>query len=128
MSWVLLAFAIIAVVILVKKMRPVSGVEQISTTELKDKMIQDKNAHYLDVREPNEFTSGHVKGMKNVPMSQLSSQIEKLSQEKEMVLMCRSGSRSVMAANKLKKAGFDRVTNVRGGMNQWDGPVKTGAK
>ena len=72
-----------------------------------NKMLKD-NATIIDVRMPFEFQSGNVKGSINIPLDEIEErfeEIEKLNQP--LVLICRSGNRSGMAANYLKSRGID---------------------
>ena len=78
-------------------------------------------AQVLDVREPDEFTGslGHIKGAKLIPLGTLLNNMEQLSKEKPVVVVCRSGARSAQATVMLKNAGFAKVANLAGGMLRW---------
>lgn len=108
------------IVYFVSQSLPVKGVQNITTDQLK-KIIRDKNKQFIDVRTPMEFQSMRIKPFKNIPLQALRSQFEQLDRDKEIVLICRSGARSMRAARILKKAGFTKLTNVVGGVNQWRG-------
>ena len=72
----------------------------------------------IDVREPHEYSAGHVEGAINIPLSTFSENndlIKGLDKEQDLVLYCRSGNRSAMAINFLKSMGFKNLTN---GINQ----------
>lgn len=75
----------------------------------------------LDVREPDEFDGalGHIVGAKLVPLGTLMDRVEKLSKEKPLVVVCRSGARSAQATVLLGNRGFTRVANLAGGMLRW---------
>ena len=104
---------------ILKKFLPTKGVNNISTTELKAK-LNDKNKQFVDVRTPGEFKGNHIRGFKNIPLHQLSQKADKeLSKEKEVIVICQSGMRSGQASKVLKKLGFSKVTNVKGGMSAW---------
>lgn len=90
----------------------------ISTAELR-KIIRDRDKQFIDVRTPMEFQSQKIKQFKNIPLQSIKAELDNLDRNKEVVLICRSGSRSMRAARILKKAGFTKLTNVVGGMNQW---------
>jgi glyoxylase-like metal-dependent hydrolase (beta-lactamase superfamily II)/rhodanese-related sulfurtransferase len=86
----------------------------------------------VDVREPGEFNGplGHIAGAKLVPLGSLSGSTKKLSKEKPIVVVCRSGARSAQASVLLRDAGFTRVANLSGGMLRWRAqrfPVEGGA-
>jgi rhodanese-related sulfurtransferase len=79
-----------------------------------------KNNHVLiDVRSPQEFKSGHIPGAKNVPLQGLSNNLKKVPKNKDVIVVCRSGSRSGMACRILTNEGYDNITNVRGGTMAW---------
>lgn len=106
------------IVFLLLKMKPTSGVRQLTTADLK-KELNDKNKQFIDVRTPMEYKGNHIKQFKNLPLATLHKETGKLSKEKEIVVICQSGMRSNAAVKKLKKLGFTKLANVKGGMNAW---------
>ena len=88
-----------------------------------EKAIKDgsKNMVVLDVRTDDEFARGHIKGAKHLPLNKLGDGIKLLSamRKDDVVCVCASGKRSAVAAVWLKKAGFDSVFNLSGGMMRW---------
>lgn len=102
-----------------------SDIQEISTEELEAKMEADKEAVYIDVREMDEFAAGHIEGMTNMPLSAFANEYTELPKDKEIVLICRSGNRSMQAATFLQEQGYKNITNVSGGMLAWGGPVIT---
>jgi rhodanese-related sulfurtransferase len=76
----------------------------------------------LDVRTPAEFAAGHVPGARNVSHDLLQSSIESLSElrGKQVVLYCRSGRRTQLAADVLSKAGFKRLAHLEGDYLAWE--------
>jgi len=76
----------------------------------------------VDVREPGEYTSelGHVTGAELVPLNTVGQQAAGWDKAQEIVLVCRSGGRSGQAARWMKKNGFGKVINLRGGMIAWN--------
>lgn len=97
---------------------PVKGITHSSPQEAK-KMFRNKNIQFIDVRTPGEYKSNHHKPFKNIPLSELVNRLKELDKEKEVVVICQSGMRSVKASKMLKKHGFSKITNVRGGMSSW---------
>ncbi len=77
----------------------------------------------LDVREDHELVSalGHIEGVINIPVWMLPHRLNSLedSKDRDIIVICRSGSRAVTAAQILKKAGFSSVLVLIGGMNAW---------
>lgn len=96
-------------------MKPVKGVNTISTAQLKT-MMHDKEKVFVDVRIPAEYKARNIKQFKNIP---LGSDFSKLPKDKEIVVICQSGMRSKQVCNQLKKLGYTNVTNVRGGMSAY---------
>lgn len=101
------------------------GIEQITTDQLAEILntAEQENIFYVDVREPHEFNEGHIKEMMNLPLSQLESNYQLIPKDKKVVIICRSGNRSLQAANILKDLGYSDLVNVQGGMLDWDGEV-----
>lgn len=97
------------------RLKPVKGVKTISTAELKQ-IINDKDKVFIDVRTKGEYSSNGLKQFKNMP---LGSDFSKLPKDKEIVVICQSGMRSKTACNQLKKLGYEKVTNVSGGMSAY---------
>ncbi|PJY99134.1 rhodanese-like domain-containing protein [Bacillus vallismortis] len=104
--------------IVIRNVSPVKGVKQITTTVLKSE-LKSKGKQFIDVRTPFEFRTKHIKGFKNIPLSILPQQTNQLSNDREILVICQSGMRSMKASKILKKQGFKSVTNVKGGMNAW---------
>jgi glyoxylase-like metal-dependent hydrolase (beta-lactamase superfamily II)/rhodanese-related sulfurtransferase len=73
----------------------------------------------LDVREPEEYVQGHVPGAINLPQAELASRLDELPRACSLTLICRSGARSLRAAQFLKQVGFEQVLNMRGGTLAW---------
>lgn len=117
--WIMLAILLLW---FVYQKRPVAGIRSITATDLTE-LLKDKDRFLVDVREPHEFKGGHVEGMKNIPLGQITKRLNEIPKEREVVLMCRSGNRSMMAARTLKKQGYSRLVNVRGGISAWSGKV-----
>lgn len=71
---------------------------------------------WIDVRSPEEFQQGHIEGAQNIPVDRIASEISRISPDKNapLNLYCRSGRRSEVALQTLKKLGYTHVIN-RGG-------------
>lgn len=74
----------------------------------------------IDVREVDEFASGHIPTAKNLPLSTLGANLDQLDKNKSYYIICQSGGRSAMACGALGNQGYN-VTNVMGGMMSWRG-------
>ncbi len=73
----------------------------------------------VDVRELEEYEQGHVPGAINLPQADLASRLDELPRDCPLVLICRSGARSLRAAQFLRQVGFEQVANVQGGTEAW---------
>lgn len=71
-------------------------------------------AQIVDVRSPQEYSSGHIKGSVNIPLNELSGRMNKLKKDKPVITCCASGMRSASAKNMLQSAGFKEVHNGGG--------------
>jgi rhodanese-related sulfurtransferase len=103
-------------------------VSTIRATELNDGLKNGKRPLVIDVRQPDEYRTGHIIGANLIPLNKLSTRIKELPQSREIVCVCASGNRSGSATRMLVKAGFNTV-NLKGGMNSWrqaNLPVKKG--
>lgn len=79
----------------------------------------------LDVRQPDEFSSGHLPGAISIPLGELPSRAAELERGKPLLVYCRSGGRAGNAVGFLKQAGYEEAVNI-GGTMQYDGLVATG--
>ncbi len=77
----------------------------------------------LDVREEAEYVFGHIEGSKSIPMGELEDRLNELDKNKEIFVICRTGTRSDLAAKKLAEKGFTKVYNVLSGMSSWNGDL-----
>ena len=75
------------------------------------KPIIQEGAFLVDVRSQGEFAQGHVKGSVNIPLDLVAAQLQKFKGKKNIVVFCRSGSRSSQAKTILERNGFTNVTN-----------------
>ena len=94
-------------------------------------MSHEGGSLVLDVREDSEYQTGHIKDSIHIPMGSLASRVGELEKykTKNVILGCRSGSRSGRACSILKKHGFEKIYNLRGGVSAWENdnlPMKKG--
>lgn len=91
--------------------------------------LRDDGAFILDVREPDEWASGHVPDATLIPLGDLRSRVGELDRSQRIVVVCRSGNRSAEGRDILLAAGFPAVTSLDGGMTDWAQagmPMETG--
>ncbi len=99
--------------------------EEQCVQDVSNRLRQGEHLEILDVREPEEWLSGHIPAAKHIPLPQLPERIREIDRNKEWLIVCRSGNRSARACEFLSAQGY-RVTNLAGGMLEWDGDIQTG--
>ncbi len=94
------------------------SVDPLGATE----MINRQDAAVIDVRPAADFAKGHIINAVNIPMNGFKNQMAVLSKYKgkPIVISCRSGSQSAAACQILRKAGFEDVFNLKGGVMAWE--------
>lgn len=92
--------------------------KEISVKDAK-KALNDKNIVFIDVREKYEYDESHIKGVNLIPLGNIKSGAMNLDKKKKYIAVCRSGKRSQMAAEEMKKLGLN-VVSMSGGMNEWE--------
>lgn len=70
----------------------------------------------IDIREKNEYAEGHLKGVPNIPLSELRERVNEIPKDRTVYLQCRSGQRSYNACLLLQNLGYTNVVNVTGGI------------
>lgn len=104
----------------------VAGVPEV-TSDWVGETLTSGAYRLVDVREPEELLPeprglGHIAGVTALPLATLIEATRSWDREAPIVLVCRSGKRSGLAAHSLEAAGFTRVASMRGGMLAWSGP------
>lgn len=103
----------------------------ITVEELKQKIDDGEMILLLDVREPNEYNAGYIPGALNIPRGVLEFRIdnEKFWEEamlymplpeEEIIVYCKKGKRSILAAETLQRLGYSNITYVDGGWKKWE--------
>jgi rhodanese-related sulfurtransferase len=82
--------------------------------------VTDGRAVLIDVRERDEVAAAKVPGALHIPLGQLAHRTQELPPDKELLLFCRSGNRSAVAAELLTRKGMSPVYNVAGGIIAWN--------
>jgi rhodanese-related sulfurtransferase len=72
----------------------------------------------VDVREPNEWSAGHIAGALHIPMGELVARLDELPREQDVVVVCRSGGRSAVVTDYLTQGGW-QARNLTDGMLAW---------
>lgn len=92
--------------------------KEISVDELNDLIQEGKDFQLIDVREPSEYEEANIDG-ELIPMNTIPQNIDKVSKDKQVVIMCRSGKRSANVIAYLEQQGFDNLYNLDGGIMAW---------
>jgi MYXO-CTERM domain-containing protein len=85
--------------------------------------------YFLDVRTPEEWAQAHLQNSSLIPLSDLSGRLSELPRDRNMVVVCATGSRSRQAQAILQKAGFAHAVSMKGGLTAWEAagyPLVTG--
>jgi rhodanese-related sulfurtransferase len=96
-----------------------STTQRIQPRQYQAGYVHDKTPHLLlDVRSPEEFRSGHIKGAVNIDLQVLPKRMAEIPTDKPVVIYCRSGRRSAIAAQMLARAGYPEIYDL-GGIIAW---------
>ena len=99
--------------------RRTAGGPWVSTSEATH-LINREDALVVDVREPGEYSTGHILGAKNYPLSRIGDAADLVKRkERPVIVYCDGTDRSSKAVSLLKKQGFTRVANLSGGLKAW---------
>ncbi|RFU64678.1 sulfurtransferase TusA family protein [Peribacillus glennii] len=93
----------------------------INNDDLQAKLTSNGNIVVLDVREEAEYAFNHIPNSISIPLGELDRRLHELNKEDEIFVICRTGSRSDFASQKLTANGFTKVVNVMPGMSKWSG-------
>jgi rhodanese-related sulfurtransferase len=94
-----------------------TGYKNVSVQELH--AASEPNRIVLDVRQPEEYASGHLPGARLLPLGKVSSQAAELPKGIPLYVICHSGNRSRQASEILSRLGFKDIRNVQGGILAW---------
>jgi len=98
-------------------------VPEITPGEVAAKLARGDDFDLIDVREPHEEKIARIEGARLVPLGSFEAEIPALDPNREIVISCRSGSRSAKAVQRLQAAGFTKVWNLAGGILRWSDEV-----
>ncbi len=105
-------------------MTQLNAVRQISVSELRQRLLGGNPPAIIDVREPEEYCDelGHIEASRLIPLKLLTARAAEIEglKHSEIVAVCRAGVRSSTAAAILTALGFEHVTNLKGGMLEWN--------
>ena len=88
------------------------------TTEHTAQALADGGAEVIDVREPYEREAGHVSGTRHIELQDLPTSADSIDRSRPVIFQCRVGSRSLMAAQAFRRAGYEAYS-MAGGIEAW---------
>jgi adenylyltransferase/sulfurtransferase len=98
--------------------------EEITATELKQRLDQGDDLQIIDVREPHEFEIGRIPNSQLIPLGQVLNRQNEIDPNRETVVHCKMGGRSARAIEALQRSGFTgRLMNLKGGILAWSNEV-----
>ncbi len=98
--------------------------EEITATELKQRVDRGDDIQIIDVREPHEYEIARIPHAKLIPLGQVVNRMSEIDAGRETVLHCKMGGRSAKAIEALKRSGFPgRLINLKGGITAWSNEV-----
>ncbi len=98
--------------------------QEITATELKQKMDDGEDIQLIDVRQPDEYEFARIEGAKLIPLGEIMRRMDELDETKEIIIQCKSGGRSGQAIMALQRAGFTgELKNLKGGITAWSNEV-----
>ena len=82
-------------------------------------MMATNNVAVIDVREPHEYSAGHVPDATLIPVNTVFARREELPRDKDVIFVCAVGQRSALACEMAAAAGLTRLFNLEGGTDAW---------
>jgi adenylyltransferase/sulfurtransferase len=98
---------------------------EVTPLQLKQRLDSGERVTIIDVREPHEWQIANLEnyGSRLIPLGQFAGRINELNPEEEIVVHCKMGGRSAKAYDAMKKAGFTKIKNLKGGILAWSDQV-----
>ena len=98
--------------------------EEITSTELKQRLDQGEDIQIVDVREDVEVAIGRIPNSVHIPLAQVLTRMNEIDPNRETVVYCKMGGRSARAIDALQRSGFrGKLVNLRGGIIGWSNEV-----
>ena len=98
--------------------------EEITATELKQRLDRGDDIQIIDVREQNEYDVARMPGTKLIPLGQVVERRGEIDETRETVVHCKGGVRSARAIEALQRAGYaGKLVNLKGGITAWSNEV-----
>lgn len=122
----IVATALLGAIFTFHTLRGTLVIPEISPQDLKTRLDKGEAVVLLDVREPEEVEIVHLPGSVPIPMGDIPGRVHELDPDKEIVVYCHHGIRSMRVAMFLAQRDFDQVKNLAGGIDAWARDVAPG--
>ncbi|MFQ3630960.1 rhodanese-like domain-containing protein [Roseiflexus sp.] len=99
--------------------RPRPRPDEITPVEVQQRLARGDRLYLLDVREHEEYVEAHIPDSVLIPLGQLSRKLSSIPKDATIIAICRSGNRSSVATDMLRRAGYSDVLNLNGGILAW---------
>jgi sulfur-carrier protein adenylyltransferase/sulfurtransferase len=106
-------------------LKNMSGIPEVTPSELSEELKAGKSLYLLDVREANELEIIALEGIHHIPLGEVPDRFAEVPKDQDIVVICRSGGRSGKATEFLLGQGYTSVRNMVTGMNGWATTVDT---
>ena len=101
-----------------------STMEEITSTELKQRLDKCDDIQIIDVREDDEVAVGRIPNSVHIPLGQVLNRMDEIDANRETVVYCKMGGRSARAIDALQRSGFEgKLINLKGGIIGWSNEV-----
>ena len=98
--------------------------EEMTATELKQRLDNGDDIQIIDVREDNEVAIARIPNSKHIPLAQVLNRVDEIDPSRETVVHCKMGGRSARAIEALQRSGFKgKLINLKGGITGWSNEV-----
>lgn len=98
--------------------------EEITSTELKERLDKGEDIQLIDVREDDEVAIARIPNAVHIPMGQVLARMDEIDPDRETVVHCKGGGRSARVIEALQRAGFKgKLANLKGGILGWSNEV-----
>ena len=98
--------------------------EEITATELKQRLDNGDDIQIIDVREDNEYAFNRIPNAVHIPLGQVLSRMNEIDPNRETVMHCKMGGRSARAIEAMQRMGFTgKLVNLKGGILAWSDEV-----
>ncbi|MDT4967448.1 MAG: sulfur-carrier protein adenylyltransferase/sulfurtransferase [Acidobacteriota bacterium] len=98
--------------------------QEITATELKQRLDAGEDVQIVDVREPDEYAVARIPNSIHIPLAQVLNRMSEIDPARDTVIHCKMGGRSARAIDALTRSGFEgKLTNLKGGITAWSSEV-----